>query len=69
MVAHCANPGCSTEFRYLHDGKLYVVQSRDHSLPHFVWVCNACSQTMVLTCKNGSAVNVVRRTEAARMQA
>jgi hypothetical protein len=27
MVSKCANPGCSTPFRYLHEGKLFRLQT------------------------------------------
>jgi hypothetical protein len=28
MLSKCANPGCRNEFRYLHDGKLYLIDSK-----------------------------------------
>ena len=27
MVSKCANPGCSTPFRYLHEGKLFRIET------------------------------------------
>jgi hypothetical protein len=28
MLSKCANPSCLTTFRYLHEGKLYVIVPR-----------------------------------------
>ena len=29
MLSKCANPTCPTTFRYLHEGKLYVISPRE----------------------------------------
>jgi len=64
MVSKCANPQCSTPFRYFRDGKLFqvdAVDNREISPPgpqiiprkqaHHVehyWLCGICSATMTL---------------------
>ena len=50
-VAKCANPNCSTEFRRLGDGKLFVKTLKKASGPNGLsqraaWLCNKC-------CDNG----------------
>jgi hypothetical protein len=32
MLAKCASPGCTNEFRYLHEGKLYLIDSKAPTL-------------------------------------
>ena len=56
MLASCANPSCSSKFRYLHQGKLYVFNARDQSASsaridfagqidsrHYAWLCDQCA--------------------------
>jgi hypothetical protein len=67
MIARCANPECTNEFRYLHQGKLYVLHSRNHSSPRFVWVCNSCARIMApVSAEDGAVVNAAPRREAVR---
>ncbi len=62
MLSKCANPACSKEFRYLHQGKLYVIEAaaiastRDAGEPiaqtnklqklEHYWLCDTCCRTM-----------------------
>lgn len=60
MLSKCANPNCSNIFRYLHEGKLYLVNSspaktqRNRSLRHtgewrpleYAWLCSSCCRHM-----------------------
>ena len=58
VVSKCANPECSERFRYLHQGKLFLLTpspelqaSADHSLPFLYerfWLCDSCSKTMTV---------------------
>jgi len=57
MLAKCANPTCSTPFRYLHEGKLFRLDlgagppSRDTRIPRqlqYFWLCDRCARTMTL---------------------
>ncbi len=71
MLSKCANPRCTTPFRYLHDGKLFRVEipatTHNASSPaesarkppwrtEYFWLCNACSARMTLVYENNSGV-------------
>ncbi len=55
MLSKCANPACSTPFRYLRDGKLFEIESKVGAEPsavgerktvrrvEFFWLCGECS--------------------------
>ena len=55
MLSKCANPSCSTTFRYLHEGRLYVIDPRGALAGHkpicstksgqleYAWLCSSCS--------------------------
>ena len=69
MLSKCANPECSEQFRYLHQGKLFHLSptpnllvvdddSYDYLYERF-WLCDQCSRTMTLVW-NGSAAKIVR---------
>ena len=62
MLSKCANPVCSATFRYLHDGKLFLIQGAPkHSLRYF-WLCDSCSRTMTLvTEKKGDGIEVIEK--------
>jgi hypothetical protein len=63
MLSKCANRTCPNIFRYLHEGRLYVVASREslagrkpkHSNNYgqleYAWLCSSCS--FYLTVKIG----------------
>jgi hypothetical protein len=58
MLAKCANPACSTTFRYLHEGKLFAIEPKANSAkrgppadPEYTgrvrilecfWLCSSC---------------------------
>ncbi len=63
MLSKCANPGCTTPFRYLHDGKLFRMEipaaAEDPGSPgenakkpprrtEYFWLCNGCATQMTL---------------------
>jgi hypothetical protein len=58
VLSKCANPGCSEQFRYLHQGKLYcliptpevqaVGNGRIPTLYERFWLCARCSKTLTL---------------------
>jgi hypothetical protein len=62
MVAKCANSSCSNSFRYLREGKLFLVDRRpfmkaekapDLKNPpshEYFWLCESCKLTMTVTC-------------------
>jgi len=61
MVTKCANPSCHVSFRYLREGRLFLVepppfgptgkaefQERPHQSEYF-WLCERCAHTMTIT--------------------
>jgi hypothetical protein len=73
MVTKCANPQCSTPFRYLRDGKVFRIDVDEpentvadprglekpwHRVEHF-WLCGKCALTMTLVSEKGRGVTAV----------
>jgi hypothetical protein len=72
MLSKCANPTCSNPFRYLHEGKLYLISSisrfdgrkqlskpASNSSPlEYAWLCSVCSSymTIIIDEENGTIV-------------
>ena len=62
MVSKCANPACSTTFRYLHEGRLFhaaVGSGTSENVPALerFWLCAECSRKMtVVSCTGGVMV-------------
>lgn len=58
MVSKCANPECSEQFRFLHQGKLFLLTPTPNlqtyggdPLPFLYerfWLCDSCSKKMTL---------------------
>ncbi len=62
MLSSCANPSCSGQFRYLHQGKLFVFRChKDETITtarldfaghvdhlHYAWLCDSCLQSFEL---------------------
>jgi hypothetical protein len=58
MLSKCANPACSTPFRYLRDGKIFEIDStrsgkaveEKKSARHveFFWLCGECSLQLTI---------------------
>jgi hypothetical protein len=58
VLSKCANPECSQQFRYLHQGKLFcltptpdvakVAEGAITGLYERFWLCDPCSKTMTL---------------------
>jgi hypothetical protein len=65
MVSKCANPACLARFHYLHQGRIFnletdaVSSDRKSSgirrIEHF-WLCERCAETLTVVIENG-AVN------------
>lgn len=59
MLSKCANPACSARFRYLHEGRIFNLASREgmasgnFSIEHY-WLCNVCVVTLKVTLEDGS---------------
>lgn len=63
MLAKCANPSCSTPFRYLENGTLFRLESDPWCASHqrcreFFWLCRSCSATLTLRLDEGANVRV-----------
>lgn len=64
MLSKCANPACSNAFRYLHEGKLFLIESgagptggkSEAALQNtgrsraidYVWLCSSCCREMTV---------------------
>ena len=74
MLAKCANPPCFASFRYLHEGRLFVLDVSDdagtdgrcrnerleaHGLRYF-WLCDTCHRSMTVVVRKGREAEVVR---------
>lgn len=62
MLSKCANPACSNVFRYFHEGKLYLVDSKTASTEsralEYFWLCSGCCREMTIEIDHGHAVTV-----------
>ncbi len=77
MLSKCANPACFTMFRYLSEGKLYLVDSKAalarHRAPaelkyagrscthEYLWLCSSCSRDMTIQIDSDLEVKVARK--------
>jgi len=73
MLSKCANPGCPTSFLYLHEGKLFRLDSSTEILVRipvsevtrpshrfeFFWLCDQCSGELTLEYSRRSGITVV----------
>jgi hypothetical protein len=76
MLSKCANPGCSTTFRYLHEGRLYVIDPREALARHqssclskfgqlaYAWLCSSCSLYLTIHIDEEFGTRVVWKHEA-----
>ncbi len=82
MVSKCANPTCSTPFRYLRGGRLFLVTvphffPQEHTstptpnqarTPEYFWLCEECSATMQVTLDKRGMVELAAVDSARRSQ-
>jgi hypothetical protein len=82
MLAKCANPACSATFRYLHEGKLFAIESKADSLkrgppadpeyigksssPQYFWLCSSCCRAMTVQPDGDHGISLVRNEKAPR---
>ncbi|HYK49939.1 MAG TPA: hypothetical protein VEU94_09450 [Terriglobales bacterium] len=80
MLSKCANPGCPAPFLYLHQGKLFrldtcaehpaaqspAVQSKTVRHLEFFWLCEECAAKLTLDYKKGVGITTVSRSETRR---
>src|SRR5258708_34395503 len=78
MLSKCANPTCPTTFRYLHEGRLYVIAPRESLARHkprwssnfgqleYAWLCSSCSLYLTIQVDEEFGTRVVRNFEATK---
>jgi hypothetical protein len=70
MLSKCANPSCSTTFRYLHQGKLFRFEieleqqfgkerEKKACRVEYFWLCDACSALLSLRYDHVKGVTAV----------
>ncbi len=80
MLSKCANPGCPAPFRYLHQGKLFRLdtgsehpagQPSEKGVRHleFFWLCEECAARVTLNYKKGVGITTVLLTKTKRRAA
>jgi len=73
MLSKCANPGCPASFLYLHEGKLFRLDSsaeiviripvsevtRPSRRFEFFWLCNQCAAGLTLSYNKEIGITVM----------
>jgi len=62
VLSECANPACLSRLHYLHEGRIFKVEtgripsdrngSPTHRIEYF-WLCGRCAQTLTVVLENG----------------
>jgi hypothetical protein len=62
VLSKCANPACLARFHYLHEGRIFNIEtgavssdgngSPARRIEHF-WLCERCAQTLTVVLENG----------------
>jgi hypothetical protein len=77
MLSKCANPACSTVFRYMSEGKLFLIDPRPASEHpahgpkganrrariQYAWLCSSCSRQMTIRIDEEVGITVLRKLE------
>lgn len=81
MLSKCANPTCSNTFRYLHEGKLYLINSASccygrkriaipankSGVPEYAWLCSVCCRYLTMRLnEEGGTIAVLSYLELSR---
>jgi hypothetical protein len=63
MISKCTNPQCRRPFKYLRDGKVFVIQQRSESpggqadlIGRAYFLCAECSRTHTIIARDGQPV-------------
>ena len=73
MLSKCANPGCAATFLYLHQGKLFRLDTSSADVAsatsaetkkpsrrvEFFWLCQQCAAELTLGYKKGAGITMV----------
>ena len=78
MLSKCANPNCLTTFRYLHEGRLYLIDTRESPAGHtsrrsrksrqveYAWLCSSCSLYLTIQIDEELGTRAVPKVEGKR---
>ena len=76
MLSKCANPSCSTPFRYLRDGKIFEIDANQETEAigsvkpirrvEFYWLCGPCSSELTVIHDLDKGVQIVPLPKEAR---
>jgi len=75
MLSNCANPSCSSKFRYLHQGKLFYLKSNGNDQItssrldfaghvdqlHYAWLCDRCAPTFEVVLDSEEQIKIRAR--------
>jgi hypothetical protein len=78
MLKKCANQNCSNTFRYLSEGKLYLIErggtiaNRNRSVrhggesrpPEYAWLCSSCCRHLAIRFDQEFGVVLIPKSEA-----
>ena len=61
MLSKCVNLACSAQFHYLHEGKVFRLDTGTLALPdghpnrktEYFWLCDRCAKIMTVVFDNG----------------
>ena len=75
MLTKCANPACSAKFLYLHEGKLFAIESKGDPQKRgpptdpeyagmfctreYVWLCSSCCGAMTIQFDRDHGISVI----------
>jgi hypothetical protein len=74
MLSKCANPACSTSFRYMREGKLFEIDTRNETQfsvagekkparrVEFFWLCGKCATNLTVIHDHTKGVITVPQT-------
>ena len=82
MLSKCANPACSNSFRYLREGRLYLINSislfdvrkrlsttaSKSGSPEYAWLCSVCSFCMTIHIDKENGTIMVCKSETQKCE-
>lgn len=60
MLLNCANPNCTSEFLYLYEGELFLIELPNRTVERY-WLCGACAPSMRVVHEPASGVKIIAR--------
>jgi hypothetical protein len=74
MVSRCANPSCSARFRFLHEGRVFKLETGPGPAHNpdplmqkieYFWLCQRCAETLEVVFRNGEVITQPRHWQTA----